>query len=542
MTRPGILVVDDRARDLLTLRSILESDDRDVVTASLGIDALRHLLARDFAVVVMDVVMPEIDGFELAAMVRARPRSAHTPIIFLTAAGSDIGAIYRAYSVGAIDYLSKPVDPAILRSKVDVFVELFEKAQQLRQIERRNRELELSQVALANTKRLELLANASAALSSSLDCAASIGALARLLVPAIADSCLVHLVDGVGDGGTTIAVHRDSAKEAVVTRLGNCLFETPRDEPELICEFDESLRAVDVVSAITAPVTTRQTRLGTLALLATRASNRRYDMVDLAMAAELGRRAGTAVENATLYRRAEQAVRMRDEFLSIASHELRTPLSALLIQLGTMERAIAGRVPGDDKLAKKVAAATRHTKRLTRLVDSLLDVSRLAAKQLDLHVEELDLSELVREVADRFADEAQVANSELALRATPNVRGRWDRLRVEQVVTNLISNALKYGRNHPIEVSVELVAGKASIAVRDHGIGISPQDQARIFDRFQRAAPAQHYGGLGLGLYITRQIVDAHGGAIEVVSELGVGSTFTVQLPRQPEVAARNHA
>jgi len=164
-------------------------------------------------------------------------------------------------------------------------------------------------------------------------------------------------------------------------------------------------------------------------------------------------------------------------------------------------------------------------------VENLLDLSRIAAGRLTLVTEEFDFAEMVRDVVRRMAPEAQSQGCALEVRAGGPIRGRWDQLRVEQVVSNLLANAVKYGAGHPVEIEVEPLAGKVRLAVRDHGIGMSPQDAARVFERFERAVSVRNYGGLGLGLYITRQIVEAHRGSISVESRPGNGATFTVLLP-----------
>jgi PAS domain S-box-containing protein len=239
------------------------------------------------------------------------------------------------------------------------------------------------------------------------------------------------------------------------------------------------------------------------------------------------------------HRQAERAIRIRDEFLSIASHELRTPLSALLVQLGGMQLTLRdGALTAPVKLERsdrKIAAALRHVGRLTKLVDDLLDIARFGTQRLTLELEEVNLAEVVREVVDRFVDVARQAGCDLAVEAPPQIVGRWDRTRVEQVMTNLLSNAVKYGRGQPIEVALQSGEDAAHLSVCDHGIGIATADQPRIFDRFERAVSAEHYGGLGLGLYIARTIVEAHGGAIHVQSSPGAGATFTVDLPIRPE-------
>jgi signal transduction histidine kinase len=232
-------------------------------------------------------------------------------------------------------------------------------------------------------------------------------------------------------------------------------------------------------------------------------------------------------------RQARDALNVREEFLSIASHELRTPLSALVLLLGSLQRVARDeKTAAGPKLAEKAARAVRVGERLARLVDSLLDVSRLAKGTLDLRPEDCDLAQIATETAERLQVEAQRAGCKLTTHAGGPVPGHWDALRLEQVVTNLLSNAIKYGAGSPIELRVFCNQASASLSVEDHGIGIAEQDQARIFTRFERAVPLRNYGGLGLGLYIARQIVEAHGGTIDIHSSVGQGSRFTVSLPR----------
>jgi signal transduction histidine kinase len=232
----------------------------------------------------------------------------------------------------------------------------------------------------------------------------------------------------------------------------------------------------------------------------------------------------------------QHAVRARDEFLSIASHELKTPVTALHLQIQNIMRA-AGR--SDKKvteawLLSKVLRSEPQLMRLSRLIDNLLDVSRITAGRLEFERESVDLSAVTAETVERLREEAVRVGSSIVVQAQPQIIGYWDRLRLEQVITNLITNAIKYGGGKPIEVRVTCAAERAFVSVKDYGIGISTENQARIFDRFERAVSGREYGGLGLGLWITRQIVEALSGRITVESNFGTGSRFTVELPQTP--------
>jgi signal transduction histidine kinase len=230
---------------------------------------------------------------------------------------------------------------------------------------------------------------------------------------------------------------------------------------------------------------------------------------------------------------AREAVRARDEFLSIASHELKTPLTSLQLQL----ESLAGKLKASPSLSTtfltKMQIILRQSHRLAELIDELLDISRITSRRLDLQLEEVDLAALVREVAARAEEGLSQAGSRLELDVEGPVWGSWDKQRLHQVVDNLVSNAIKYGAGKPIAISLKANSGTAVLKVRDQGIGIAPEDQARIFQRFVRAVSPHHYGGFGLGLWIARQIVERLGGGIEVTSRPNEGSTFTVALPRK---------
>jgi signal transduction histidine kinase len=297
------------------------------------------------------------------------------------------------------------------------------------------------------------------------------------------------------------------------------------------------LRTLRFRSVIVVPIKTRGEVVGTICF-GMADSGRSSTPEDVSLAQALAERAATAIENARLYDEAqrarsaaEEAVRVRDDFLSIAGHELRTPVTALRLQLHALSRANGPEA--DALLGERLTRIGRSVDRLARLIDQLLDVSRVAAGRLALERSEVELGELVRDVLARHSEQLTREGCEVRLTCAERVAGSWDRPRIEQVFTNLLTNAAKYGRGHPIHVTVEpWGADAARVSVRDHGIGIPEADRARIFDRFERGSAARNFGGLGLGLWIARQVVEAHGGRIFAESPPGEGATFHVELPR----------
>ncbi len=229
-----------------------------------------------------------------------------------------------------------------------------------------------------------------------------------------------------------------------------------------------------------------------------------------------------------------QAANARDEFLTIASHELRTPLTPIVLQIQLLRRHLDRAPRGTlhvSEILPRIATIERNVERVAELVGTLLDVSRITARRLDLTLAQVDVMRLVHDVVERARDVLEASRSTLIIEGPPALTGTWDRLRLDQIVTNLVSNAIKYGRGEPIHLTLSRSEHAATLRIVDRGIGIAPEDQARIFERFERAVPAKHYGGFGLGLWIVRQLVEALGGVIRVESELDAGSTFTVELP-----------
>jgi PAS domain S-box-containing protein len=238
----------------------------------------------------------------------------------------------------------------------------------------------------------------------------------------------------------------------------------------------------------------------------------------------------------------EQAVQVRDEFLLVAAHELKTPLTSLQLQVsGLLRNLESGTVVDPSRVEARLETADRQVKRLVKLVNELLDVNHVTVSELRLELERVELDDVVREVLDRMKHELTVAGCPVELSLAGSLFGHWDRLRVEQIVGNLVSNAMKYGAGRVITITTRESGGRAQLIVRDRGIGVARENRERIFERFARAVPSDHYGGLGLGLWIVRVLAEAMGGGVSLESAPGQGATFTVELPLQREERDARH-
>lgn len=238
------------------------------------------------------------------------------------------------------------------------------------------------------------------------------------------------------------------------------------------------------------------------------------------------------------YQIAQEAIQSRDEFLSIASHELKTPLTSMLLQIQTALhniRSVSLAQFSVEHLLKMLESAENQTKRLSRMINDLLNVSLITTGKMDLELEEVDLSELVKEVVNDFEEKIKKENYIVKVIVDTPIIGQWDKVRIEQALSNLISNAIKYGKGKPILVTVSKQNNLGKIIVKDEGIGIPHKDQNRVFALFQRAVSGNDYKGLGVGLYITYQIIKAHGGTISLQSNEGKGATFTIELPLEKQ-------
>jgi PAS domain S-box-containing protein len=347
-------------------------------------------------------------------------------------------------------------------------------------------------------------------LLASLDVEKALGAATRLAVNEMCASCAIDLIE---EGQLRRAHVQARAPEAPTA------FPSAATQQSII--YDQG-----GTSCIRVPLNGHGGLLGVLHFAA--AAERRYDASDLSFFEELAHRVEQALENTRLFRELERALASRDEFLAIAAHELRGPLTSLRFAVQGLQRA-----PTAGTASQLFTVVEREEKRLARFVDELLDVARIRSGQMRFVLTPVDLVEVTRQVVTRMTADAARARSSLTLTAPTKIVGVWDSSRLEQVATNLVSNAIKFGGGGPIEVTIEEENGAARLVVSDHGIGIEPAAQARIFSAFERAVSVRNYGGLGLGLYIVQTIAEGMGGNVRVESEVGHGSRFVVTLPKK---------
>ncbi|HVG58756.1 MAG TPA: PAS domain S-box protein [Hyalangium sp.] len=621
--RASILMVDDHPSNLLALEAILEPLGQELVKANSGEEALKFLLQREFAVILMDVQMPGMDGFQAAALIKQRERTRTIPIIFLTALSRDAAHIFKGYAHGAVDYLLKPFDPEILRSKVSVFVDLFLKEQQIQRqgalLRQKEREALERQNELRYRRLLDSLpetmwatrpdgmlyyANQAWRDYTGLDSeeisnqffmeyfhSADRGAMSvrwrETLQQGTRSECEFRMrrKDGVwrwhlgrataerDEGGRIIgficvATDIDDKKRAeeALARFKATLDATLdcvlMFEPEgLTLTYANAGAARQLGATVEELVGSRVLTVegafdeegfrkllapllsGTLPSQTYSTTYRRRDgsevpvevVLQYVVAGDGQSRFVSLARDITERQRAEAALRManeaKDAFLAAASHELRTPLAAAKGHAHLAMLKLGGEA--DSGPGKSLTIINRQIDRMTKLVEELLDISRLQAGRLSLELERFDLSVLVRETCDRMAVLSQAHS--LRMEVPECLEGLWDRGRLDQVLTNLVSNAIRYSPNGgEVVVRLEQEDAGVHLMVKDWGVGIPPEKQGLIFERFGRAHGAK-YGGLGLGLTISQGIVEQHGGRIWVES-LGVsgeGSTFHVWLPRE---------
>jgi len=513
----SILIVDDVPANLMAMEAVLQPLGQRVISARSGAPALRALLDEEFAVILLDVTMPGMDGFETAEMIRDRNKTRGVPIIFLTAMHGNEQFISRAYERGAVDYLIKPFDPDILRAKVSVFVELFlmrERVKDLAAVAASQRESEA-----ARTRLFDMLM--------------------QLPMAMAATSGPEHVIELANPSFSELAGRRE-----LIGRPIRDVFDTliSSEPPEL----DEVFRSGQAITkqqrriSIVGDDGIRVTRYVTYSLQPFRLHDGSVggiiicgaDVTVEVQARENERRA--QVERERLLEELKAALHARDDFLMVASHELRTPLTSLQLTassvLRQLERADGRPLPAP-MLDDRMRTVKRQLDRLEQLINALLDVSRIGAGRLALQLEEVDLVDVANEVLARLRDEAARQGVPLSMRAPTSLLGLWDRSRLDQILTNLVTNAIKYGQGKPVDVLLVRGGEGAEVRVVDHGIGVDPEQQERIFGKFERAASQRNYGGLGLGLWITRELVELMRGRVRVESTPGQGATFIVSLP-----------
>jgi signal transduction histidine kinase/DNA-binding response OmpR family regulator len=548
--RASILIVDDLAEKLLVFTTVLENLGHELVCAHSGAEALKEILKKEFAAILLDVNMPDIDGFETAALIRKYKRSANTPIIFVTSYADELQTI-RGYSLGAVDYILSPIVPEILRSKVKVFVDLHLAQRRLRRRVAERVALAAAEgarkVAEENTQRSNFLSHASRLLTATLDPEIAARRLMELLVPEFGVRAAVALCDADGEPDVVfdcestpagrLRMHRRAAGE-----LG---------EDELASWRDGLVAGTSAVAnhagPLRLPLVTAGRVVGALALWT--------EGADPAIVPELAERSAVALENARLYRslqleieerrgiesRLQESNRRKDEFLAMLSHELRNPLAPIRTAVEVIRQV----APDDPKVMWGMDITRRQIDQLTRLVEDLLDVARINQGKIALQLDALDLREVVEHAVETALPFIRARRHQLT-KTLPDspVMLRGDFARLSQVVANLLNNAAKYTEEGgTIDVTLATTAeAKAVVTVTDNGIGIDPDLLPNVFEMFEQGKQSldRAQGGLGVGLTLVQRLVEMHHGSVEATSAgVGTGSQFRVTMPCLVEVGER---
>jgi signal transduction histidine kinase/DNA-binding response OmpR family regulator len=547
----NILIVDDVPEKALAVEATLADLGQRIVKASSGRAALRCLLKDDFAVILLDVNMPEMDGFETAALIRERKRSEHTPIIFITAFNDDIHAA-KGYSLGAVDYISAPIDPDVLRTKVGVFVDLYQKTETIRQQAAHRvqlaREQAARQAAEKAMRRSALLAEASRLLSRSLDFGATLATLREAVVPALADACQLVLHDP--SGGYWFAPAEPAGPEgkdpsrqshARIATVNGTLslavsnaIESGHAQPidaECISGAPDLDTKRKWSNLIVVPLNARDVPLGAI-VCCLQGIRRQFDPSDIALIENLASRAATALENARLYQTIRDGERRKDEFLAMLGHELRNPLAAIT-NAGELTKLID---PNDPAFNETIEIIRQQASLMKRLVDDLLDVSRITSGRVELKKSVVRTGEVLTRMAESTAPLFTSRGHTLHLsKPEKDFTFEADPCRLEQIISNLLVNAAKYtDPGGQIWLGAERSGAEIVFRVRDSGIGIGPDLLPNVFDLFAQANRSLHRseGGLGIGLTIVRGLAELHGGRVWVTSDgFGRGAEFVVALP-----------
>ena len=535
-----ILLVDDRPENLLALEAILEPLNQTLIRAHSGDEALRKLLLHDFAMILLDVQMPGINGFETARLIKSRERTKYIPIIFLTAISKDEEYVFQGYSVGAVDYLAKPFQPDILRSKVSVFVDLYLKQKQVSE----------QQVLLRASEVREL------ELKHKLEITESEARFSEIVGSAM-DAIVVFDTDGQISLFNRAAERMfDRAADAALGNDARMLFPEPMQHESLdrICQVSTTdqgkpgsltehilpligVRANGEQFPIEATVSCLDVRgKRTYTLIVRDISERKRAEAALKAQAESLEKAmrelkALNVELADRQAELERAMAARSRFYASMSHELRTPINAVLGYSTLLLENIYG--PLNEKQAEGITRTHKAAKHLLELVNDVLDLSKIEAGKIDLRLQPVyfpalieDLFVTVRPLADQYGSELTLEHEGEPVKVVSDPR------RVRQILLNLLSNAIKFGKGKPIHVgSQPSEDGGIVIEVTDLGDGIASTDQEKIFDEFVQLGKTQLTEGTGLGLPISRRLAEMLHGGLEVKSEVGKGSTFRLTVP-----------
>lgn len=532
-----ILLVDDKPDKLLALEAVLEELGEMIVRAYSGREALRALLSDDFAVILLDVNMPGMDGFETASLIRQRKSTEDIPIIFVTAFDAENHSS-RGYQLGAVDYIQTPVVPEVLKTKVSVFVDLYRKTEQVR---RQAHWLRQQTTQLHKLTAASLSINSATSTEKILrvvtDTAREIIGAHRASTTLLTDDNWAHAVTVVSASDKYVAwregEHRPDGAgiQSLVCRMNKPARMTQHElENHPVWQSKVAENAAPPMRGwLAAPLTGRDHRnLGLIEL--TDKTEGDFGEDDQAVLVQLAQMASIAIEN-TIFAEERETNRIKDEFLSTLSHELRTPLNAILgwtqlLQAGTL----------DEEVGHAMEVIERNAKAQAKLVEDLLDVSRVTNGKLRINTRPVALGALVSAAVDALRPTAEERELELRWENSAgdeSIIGDSDRL--QQVAGNLLSNAIKFtpagGR---IEVRLDRVGAGLQLCVRDTGRGISPTFLPHVFDRFRQAdsTSTRTHGGLGIGLTIVRRIVELHGGSVRAESAgEGHGATFIVTLP-----------
>jgi PAS domain S-box-containing protein len=501
----NILLVDDQPANLLALESILEEMGQRLVKADSGRAALKALLDHEFAVILLDVQMPELDGFETASLIRERDKSRHTPIIFLTAYSQSETNVFRGYELGAVDYIFKPFHPEVLRAKVGVFVELFRKrdaikrqAQELARLSRQN-ELILKAAAEGifgvDLHGTSTFVNPAAARMIGREpeevTGRDIHSLLHPSVPGVAACdarhCSLHA-----------ALHGETPRYEVASTFFR------DDGTSFPVEFYVSPMHDENGNAVGSVITFR-------------------DVTEKRAAAQ-------ATESERRYREAEAQSRAKDNFLAMLSHELRTPMTSIL---GWAQFLRSGDYT-EEELQEALQMIESSAKLQKRLIDDMLDVSRMVLGKFLVDLRPTRLSEIVEAAVTTARPDA----AERGVRLTSEIEPTDDLVqadanRLQQVIGNILSNAIKFTPpGKQVDLQLDRLDSRIRIRIRDEGEGIDPAFLPHVFERLRQGEGATKRAGLGLGLAIARHIIDLHRGDIAAESDgIGKGSTFTITLP-----------